>query len=707
MKRTLSLRAMLIGLFLAAVIGAVVLAATGWTTNQRLIDSQRFITGEVLPQQDASRGMILSLGAFGQRHTDLLATDSEAALQGVLPRATLNERFGEARERLSVANDGSQSARLARLDENYQALLDADAALEAVRQEELALQADMATRIAEMQTHIAEVMVSAEDMAGRTMITEVRQRRALLDQIDAWREDGMTSLPTSLLDSLLEDRVDIGQISGEVRTGVALLADMGWQLMQIEDGDALANLRDNEIAQQIDLARQSLRTIIAAPNANSEQVALANALEEVIVELDGLMVGREDAVYALRQQQIALHARMASALTGVEVSMAGLRTALAEVEVHVIEQAELAAIQAEELANAGRILLIVVTLIVIVLLAVFGWRTLVRVLGPLTQMRSQMENISGAAGQSGDLSKRMAISRHDEIGLTAQAFNQMMDSFERIVAQIRDGALGVASSSRQIASGNEDLSQRTEQQSSSLAQTASSLEQITATVKQTAEYATQARELSSGVDLRARSAGEVAERTNLAMSDIRHSSEQITSIVKAIDDIAFQTNLLALNASVEAARAGEQGRGFAVVAGEVRNLAQRSAAEAAQIRKLVQNSVTKVGEGAKLVGSTSDHLKEIVGSLEQVSRFVGDIADATQEQSIGIEQINQAISQLDQVTHQNARLVEEAATSSRVLDERAAEMHDLVGRFKVSDHLAGDSSWQAALPSPGRPALMS
>ncbi|BBI52411.1 hypothetical protein HORIV_48320 [Vreelandella olivaria] len=41
---------------------------------------------------------------------------------------------------------------------------------------------------------------------------------------------------------------------------------------------------------------------------------------------------------------------------------------------------------------------------------------------------------------------------------------------------------------------------------------------------------------------------------------------------------------------------------------------------------------------------------------------------------------------MDQVTHQNARLVQEATTASHTLDDRAGDMHALVGRFRVSDH---------------------
>jgi methyl-accepting chemotaxis protein len=682
MKKTLSIRAMLISLFLAAVLGAVVLAATGWATNQRLIDSQRYITGEVLPLQGASRDMVLTMGAFGQRHADLFIAEDEAALEEVTTQIELDERFRDARDGLSGVD---QSEGLSALDSHYLALLEGDTALEAVRREELSLQTQMADQISAMQALITQVMLSAEDMAGRTALAQVRSDREQRELMEAWREDGMTTLPTQLLDAMYTAQADIGRLSGNARMAVARLSDLGRQMMQINSTDALVNLRHNEIAQQVGLARQSLAAIAGAPSTEVEQRALISDLDDVIVELEGLMVSEDNAVYALRLQQLALHTQMQAALNNVSQAMLQMRDALSDVEAYTVGQADTAATQAETLANAGRSLLIMVTLVVIALLAIFGWRTMVRVLGPLVAMRRQMENISGAAGENADLSMRLELKRNDEVGQTAQAFNNMMDTLEGLVAQIRESAEAIAASSRQIAAGNENLSQRTDQQAASLAETASSLEEITATVKQTAEYADQAKGASGSVDQRARSAGDVAKRTTAAMGDIREASEKITSIIKAIDDIAFQTNLLALNASVEAARAGEQGRGFAVVAQEVRKLAGRSAEEAAQIRHLVDDSVAKVSEGELLVNASSAHLQEIIESLGEVTRYVTEIAGATHEQSAGIDQINQAISQLDQVTHQNARLVQEATTASHTLDDRAGDMHSLVGRFRVSD----------------------
>ncbi|GLW39746.1 methyl-accepting chemotaxis sensory transducer [Pectobacterium carotovorum subsp. carotovorum] len=298
----------------------------------------------------------------------------------------------------------------------------------------------------------------------------------------------------------------------------------------------------------------------------------------------------------------------------------------------------------------------------------------------------------------GDLTRRLRVPGTDELSQLNQAYNASLENIADMVVSIKRSSQTIGQASSEIANGNQDLAQRTEEQSASLVQTASSMEEITVTVKQTADFAGQARQLTTEVDDQAQRVGTITESASGAMEKIQNASQRVNAVVSAIDAIAFQTNLLALNAAVEAARAGQHGRGFSVVAAEVRQLSQRSADEAGKIRALIADSIASVSEGTKLVNQSNRGINDIVAGTRKVRDLVNEIAVAADEQSLGIAQINEALSQLEMVTQQNATLVSQASVASQLLDEQAIEMESLVSRFKV-DERAPQQSLQHALLS--------
>ena len=308
-----------------------------------------------------------------------------------------------------------------------------------------------------------------------------------------------------------------------------------------------------------------------------------------------------------------------------------------------------------------------------------GWAVRRSVKGPVEEVVAAVTRIA-----NGDLATRISATGRDEIAWLNHELNQMRKNLQSTIAEVRQSAEQVALASSEIASGNADLSVRTENQASGLQQTASSMEQLTSTVRQNADNAHQANELVVSASGVAGRGGEVMNQVVSTMTDINSSARKIADIIGVIDGIAFQTNILALNAAVEAARAGEQGRGFAVVAGEVRSLAQRSAAAAKEIKSLISDSVDKVDTGAKLVDQAGSTMSEILTSVKQVTHIMGEISVASREQSAGIEQVNRSIEQMDGMTQQNAALVEQAAAAATSLREQSQKLTEAVAVFKLA-----------------------
>jgi methyl-accepting chemotaxis protein len=321
----------------------------------------------------------------------------------------------------------------------------------------------------------------------------------------------------------------------------------------------------------------------------------------------------------------------------------------------------------------------------------------------ITQPLRQALAVANAVA-AGDLTSKVDAKGDCEVAQLLRALKTMNEQLAVTVSTVRGSTDAIATASSEVAAGNLDLSARTEQQAGSLEETASSMEELTSTVRQNADNARQANTLADTASGVAARGGQVIQEVVQTMEQIHAASGKIVDIIAVIDGIAFQTNILALNAAVEAARAGEQGRGFAVVAGEVRSLAQRSAAAAREIKGLIGDSSERVEAGSRLVKDAGATMAEIVTSVRRVADILNEISSASQEQSAGIQQVNEAVTQMDGVTQQNAALVEQAAAASQSLQEQAGRLTEAVAVFRLDAQAAG-AAVQRAPVTPAVPRL--
>ena len=178
-----------------------------------------------------------------------------------------------------------------------------------------------------------------------------------------------------------------------------------------------------------------------------------------------------------------------------------------------------------------------------------------------------------------------------------------------------------------------------------------------------------------------------AEMGNMvaSMNRISETSKKIENIISEIESIASQTNLLSLNASIEAARAGDAGRGFAVVADEIRDLADQTAKSSVDTRALVENTLREIEEGSKVAYRTSDVLDGVVEAVQKIADSSKKLREDAEQQAIAMEQADAGIERISEVVQSNSAAAEESSATSQELSASAMSMHDLVGRFELSN----------------------
>lgn len=368
-------------------------------------------------------------------------------------------------------------------------------------------------------------------------------------------------------------------------------------------------------------------------------------------------------------------------------------------------------------ASVQKIIFVITTVILIVtFIALFIFIS--RMVKPLYTLGTLMGRVA-----HGDLTVKIEVNSHDEIGRLAHHFNDMILHMKNIIHVVKD-------SSSQVEQRSHHLSSMAEETNASTVEVSNAVSEIAASANESAHNADMVTEQSislankiSGIheqtqevqditsqastlnhqgqekihDLQAtftHSQADLQEMTH-AIRALEGKINSINSVMDSISAISAQTNLLALNASIEAARAGEHGKGFAVVAEEVRKLAEESAKSTEQVKSTVtelQRESIAVTTQMKEMEQTFETQGAVVGETSEVFNSLSNLMHSIEHSfNVLTEDINNMIYHKDEVVN----IIEEMSISSQnsaaVCEEVSATTDDQLSAMQsvaeASEHL--------------------
>lgn len=359
------------------------------------------------------------------------------------------------------------------------------------------------------------------------------------------------------------------------------------------------------------------------------------------------------------------------------------------------------------ISRSGLAVLMSLAAIAVILLALF---VIIRLL--FTRPMKELNGIAHElANGDGDLTRRLNLKSHDELGEFASTINTFLDKLQNVMGNVVTSAHSVRGSIDTASQSAQENEQLLNQHTAELTEANDALQTMSGRLERMSDSAQGLAKSTSEASGVAESANQIADEAVEAVTgltnrvtEIEHviqeldeRSQNIGSVLDVIKGIAEQINLLALNAAIEAARAGEQGRGFAVVADEVRTLASRTQQSTAEIQVIIeslqsgaQTAVNTMMQSQHDVSSSADQinrvkalLADIVTHMDGISTTNAEVAGDVNEQSNVARGI---ANNIDKISNLSVSILENGKSTASACSQLAILNDDLdthVSFFKV------------------------
>ncbi len=384
---------------------------------------------------------------------------------------------------------------------------------------------------------------------------------------------------------------------------------------------------------------------------------------------------------------------------------------------------------------------------ILILVAAFSiWGFLHNIMRRLKNAENAFQKFNNHAGNEIDLTYRIPIMRHDELGFIFKEANKFVNSqnvllleidrielelkkigdtlasnsvesasaVSQIVSHIRDVKDSISEQNTALTKINEilkvnsdgidNLDKLIENQSAGIVESSASIEEMIGNINSVSNSINKMAEEYHQLISITKEGKKNQDEVTLQVNNMAQQSMHLAEANEVISQIANQTNLLAMNAAIEASHAGEAGKGFSVVADEIRKLAENSAMQSKAIKgeleditKIIQNVVKTSALSAQGVEQITEKVSSTERLVHEINNAMEEQKDASQQILIALKDMNDATSQVQTTSKQmagNSKMMEDAVnnldTISTTVKSRMDEMTVGAGEIEISSKNVSD-----------------
>ncbi|MFW5425995.1 MAG: EAL domain-containing protein [Methylophagaceae bacterium] len=422
------------------IVAIILIAALAIYSNEFFATTQKDLTQNILPIENASRQISSAVASFIARQEEMMTSTSLDGLDNLDSREPLETYFAQNWKQItdSVASSDEGTQITGSLHQYYEQFLEIDDQLLELVKHHHRTQTRMDEQIENTEKLAQQIQNHVEFISGRINLQLSRAKREA--KLSILNGDDLNKI------NKVDDQYSIQKLSYTLGLNTLRVTNLAQKIIQANNTDSLVSIRGNDIRQHGSLLALNIAQLKKHISDQPKLLSKTKELERDVKSLLSTVIEDEYSIYHLRSNQLENNQLLA---TGQKKSISVLEIVMAKLEqlsILVSDQSLTAVTRSTQVAETARWSILLLGLMIIMGMFAFIRSMSKGINASLTDVRSAMHALS-----SKKFDTRLAVTAgNNEFAVLAEDFNKFASNNQLLIEDLAEAKDSIESREQHI-----------------------------------------------------------------------------------------------------------------------------------------------------------------------------------------------------------------------------------------------------------------